>query len=169
MHHKEVFQLLIRLPIAMGMILLNLVLMLVGFLLVAVAPYSDEQWRWRWMQSIYGNNEDGIDGLLVPGKNVNWTAATAKWSAFRRRWVWSAWRNSVNNIRYTKLLATPALFPVPDSDSFAFMIDGPKFWLQVPLGHSAPWWILWLGWHPTGDGIPSAFKATITSLAKPGA
>lgn len=157
---------------ALGMILLDLVLSVVGLFVCAIAPAELRQdsdgilrrhWRWRWTW-LWDNEEDGNDGLPeIPGKNPNWRAATDGWSAYRRRWVWSAWRNRVNNMRRTRLGRSP---PFPDVPKHVrvYLVAGPKFWLCVPLTGTAPWWELWLGWKP-GAG----FKATITNLAKLGA
>lgn len=164
---------LARFPLWGGMIVLELVLMLVGFIVCAIAPavrlidpadrIERAHWRWRWAW-LWDNEEDGADGLPeIPGKNANWRAQTAGWSPWRRRWVWSAWRNSVNNLRFSAIGRSPD-YPDPPKGEFAYLTAGAKFWLCVPITTSSPWRELWLGWKP-GAG----FKSTITSLAKPGA
>jgi hypothetical protein len=164
-----------RAPLWLGMIALDLVLTLIGFFLCAIAssaPVKDADgitrmhWRW-WCMWPWDNEEDGVDGcpILADGKlkNPNWIAATFGWSTWRRRWVWSAWRNSVNNLRFTAIGRSPG-YPDPPKGEFAYLTAGAKFWLCVPITTSSPWRELWLGWKP-GAG----FKSTITSLAKPGA
>jgi hypothetical protein len=156
---------------ALGMILLDIVLSVVG-LIVCLAPAERRRdgdgvwrthWRWRWLW-LWDNDEDGIDGWPeIFGKNPNWRDATLDWSPARRRWVWSAWRNRVNNMRRTRLGRSPD-FPDPPKHVRVYLQAGLKFWLCIPLTSGPPWWELWLGWKP-GAG----FKSTITSLAKPGA
>jgi hypothetical protein len=161
-----------RAPLWLGMIVLELVLTLAGFLLCAIASsaarvdadgVTRSHWRW-WAMWLWDDEEDGNDGWpQIPGKNANWRAGTASWSPYRRRWVWSAWRNSVNNLRRTRIGISPA-YPDPPKNTLAYLTSGAKFWLCVPLRAGTPWWELWLGWKP-GAG----FKATITNLAKVGA
>lgn len=173
--HGYRLRVLARFPLWGGMILLELVLTLVGFVVCAIAPAGDVKeadgvmrmhWRWRWAW-IFDNSEDGVDGcpILASGalKNPNWIGATYGWSTWRRRWVWSAWRNSVNNLRFTAIGRSPD-YPDPPKGEFAYLTAGVKFWLCVPITTSSPWRELWLGWKP-GAG----FKSTVTSLAKPGA
>lgn len=64
---------------------------------------SSLQWRWRWMWP-WGNEEDGIDGMRPWdwGWINPWFIKTAEWSEFRRIVHWSAWRNPVNNLRFTR-------------------------------------------------------------------
>lgn len=62
--------------------------------------------RWMWL---WDNEEDGIDGdpWTSAGdepKNPEWFEATAGWFLWRRIFVWSAWRNSVGNARFTRAL-----------------------------------------------------------------
>jgi hypothetical protein len=164
-----------RLPIALGMIILELTLQVIGFVLCAVAPYEGVRggsnflvWTWLWVNRIWGNNEDGIDGLGIQGKNANWTAATASWGERRRIWVWSAWRNSVNNLRYTAIGSSPNYGDIGGDSTkrFVFATKGIKFWLCVPLGGGPKWYELWLGWKADRK---AGFKSTITSLSKEGA
>lgn len=171
--HGYRLRVLARFPLWGGMIVLELVLMLVGFVVCAIAhpvrivDPADRIERTHWMpwwMWLWDNDIDGIDGQPgLPGVNMNWRAATAGWSEFRRRWVWSTWRNSVNNLRFTAIGRSPP-YPDPPKGEFAYLTAGAKFWLCVPITTSSPWRELWLGWKP-GAG----FKSTITSLAKPGA
>lgn len=62
------------------------------------------KWMWLW-----GNEEDGIDGLptdaaqILTPRQYWWDAETKDWSAFKRIFVWSALRNSVSNLRFSRL------------------------------------------------------------------
>lgn len=61
-----------------------------------------DRWKWRLLNLVYGNPEDGPSGLYakvwlngttegpyMPNANPMW-----------RAYVWSAWRNSCNNLKY---------------------------------------------------------------------
>lgn len=63
--------------------------------------------------SLWENWEDGVDGLplkIIDGhadlhsqfQDDTWGAATAGWSHWRRVFIWSAFRNSVNNHRFMR-------------------------------------------------------------------
>lgn len=53
---------------------------------------------------LWENDEDGIDGIPLINntafKNQFWIDESKLWSRWRRIFVWSAWRNSVNNQRF---------------------------------------------------------------------
>lgn len=171
---------------ALGVVLLNILLMIVGLFVLPVAilfkaykrresqqypGWLVESWTWRVMR-LWGNEEDGIDGdPLRAGnigiKNVNWFQDTKAWPQWRRIFVWSAWRNSVNNLRFTAIGRSP-VYDVNPVDNFnkAFLTNGIKFWAQYPLSKGAPYRVLWLGWKP---GVGAGFKSTITTLDKVGA
>lgn len=58
---------------------------------------------WLW-----DNTEDGVDGdpwstSSDEPKNPAWFEESAAWSLWRRVFVWSTWRNSVGNARFTRL------------------------------------------------------------------
>lgn len=60
-----------------------------------------DEWKWSWLNYIYGNPEDGVSGkyaLVWAGGNLVPYLPTAPdwWRAFR----WSALRNSVDNLKY---------------------------------------------------------------------
>ena len=70
------------------------------------APYRRTvlAWRSNWVQAIYGNWEDGIDGLRGGDAAQEWwrqeTQGAAKaWQIIR----WSALRNPTNGLRFTPL------------------------------------------------------------------
>lgn len=52
---------------------------------------------WLWL---YGNDEDGLDPPW-------YQTANPTWSPWLRMWVWAAWRNPVNNLRFIKSLHPP--------------------------------------------------------------
>lgn len=52
-------------------------------------------WRWEWVQSIWGNWEDGVTGVGTTA-GVYLPNAPDWWRAY----MWSAWRNSTNNLRF---------------------------------------------------------------------
>ena len=89
---------------------ITLVLQVIGFVLVPVAIWlsieevsfitgrtirNAPRWLWLW-----GNDEDGYDPLW-------WIIARKDWKPFRRMWVWAAFRNPVNNLRFIKALHPP--------------------------------------------------------------
>jgi hypothetical protein len=93
-------------------IVLDLVLIVVGMPLVAIAAYLRkfgvrwstqykdrviQGWTWRWMW-LWGNEEDGVTGP------VWYFERTPTWSSFKRTFMWSAVRNPVNNLRFVPLL-----------------------------------------------------------------
>lgn len=165
--------------LALCLIVWNLQLMLLGFVLVALAPseavWCQKYWpvkllqhfKWKWMW-LWDNEEDGNNGYAVlesgAYKNRNWVTQTSNWGAWRTRYVWSAWRNSVNNLRFTALGRSPEYSAELPKFENAFLTSGFKFFLQLTLSKAAPYRVLWFGWKP-GSG----FKSTITTLDKVGA
>jgi len=99
--------------------LLTLPLTILGFVVVPVAIYRG-RWqispingrtiytapRWLWL---WGNDEDGYDPQW-------YREANPTWGPLRRMYTWAALRNSVNNLRFVKLLNPP---PVPSRVKFA--------------------------------------------------
>ena len=73
--------------------------------------------RWLWL---WGNDEDGYEPAY-------YVAMTPEWNRYVRMWVWAAWRNSFNNIRFIRWLSPP---PV---------VDEIKFWQSGRL------YIIWQG------------------------
>ena len=90
--------------------LVTLVLQVVGFLLVPIAiwkavptisPITGKAIvtapRWLWL---FGNDEDGY--------NPEWYEVyELTWPWWWRQWVWAAWRNPVNNLRFVTWLHPP--------------------------------------------------------------
>lgn len=101
--------------------LLMLVLTIVGWLLLIPAcllrawepsPYPSindgrriDRWRWP-INAIYGNPEDGVSGrqamvwLNTSTRGPFMPGAYPPW----RAWVWSAWRNSADSLKYSLAL-----------------------------------------------------------------
>lgn len=78
--------------------------------------------RWLWL---WGNDEDGLD--------PDWyRTATSGWNKYVRMWVWAAWRNPVNNLRFLKPLHPP---PV---------IGKVKYESYKVRGYTI--WFIWQGW-----------------------
>lgn len=63
------------------------------------APRPITLWRSAWLNAIYGNREDGVSGaealIWVNGERVLYQPNT--WAPLRA-WLWSAWRNSTNEL-----------------------------------------------------------------------
>lgn len=63
------------------------------------APRPITMWKWEWLNTIYGNREDGVSGaealIWVGGERVLYRPNT--WAPLRA-WLWSAWRNSTNEL-----------------------------------------------------------------------
>lgn len=91
---------------------MTLVLQIIGFVFVPVAIWlsveevspvtgrtirNAPKWLWLW-----GNDEDGYDPLW-------WIIARKEWRPFRRMWIWAAFRNPVNNLRFIKCIHPPPI------------------------------------------------------------
>lgn len=80
-------------------------------------------WKLNWMNAVWGNDEDGVTGPLWYNDPIS------KWRAY----LWSAWRNSANNLR------------------FVFRnFNGPFYRKQI--GN----WYFQAGWYPNGFPVLSA-------------
>ena len=65
---------------------------------VKASPYFNKDvtaWSAQWMQAVYGNWEDGVTGVGT-SKGPYLTTAPDWWRAY----MWCAWRNSCNNLRF---------------------------------------------------------------------
>lgn len=118
--------------------ILSFVLMVIGWVLLlpwsidrawfpCVTAKSDGRlvtcWRSRWLDVIYGNWEDGC----LPHARNHYLEGRPDWL---RAYLWSAWRNSTNNLRW------------------AFQWKGGP-WLQIRR-----WgWYFQAGWRPS-NGWP---------------
>jgi hypothetical protein len=62
-----------------------------------------DEWVYDWVQAIYGNPEDGVSGRTALVWNKEGSAQTA-YAPTRVVWLnaylWSAWRNSADNLKY---------------------------------------------------------------------
>ncbi len=80
-------------------------------------------WSWDWLNSIWGNDEDGVVGI------TDYNPPGGRFKAY----LWSAWRNSANNLR------------------FIFRnFDGPFY--RKEIGN----WYFQCGWYPNGFPVLSA-------------
>ncbi len=80
-------------------------------------------WKWDWLNKIWGNDEDGVVGPpLYNYEQSGW-----------RAYLWSAWRNSANNLRF--------LFR---------NFNGPFY--RKEIGN----WYFQCGWYPNGFPVLSA-------------
>ena len=123
-------------------------------------PYDIMAWSIDWIDRVYGNEEDGIDGSRgyrldpegVLYQHV-WIERTKLWPEWLQVYWWSAWRNSDNNLRFV----------------FRW-IGGPfirREWMQAwPTFHKAwkfvtftkvPWYFQ-CGWNDRGFPVVSGGK-----------
>lgn len=155
-------------------------LILLGFLLVPLALWRAAtsfrksqrypgrmvlSWKWPVMQ-LWGNEEDGICG----SSNGFWPAPTTYWGAWKQTFIWSAWRNSVGNARWTWLFGMTVDPLKVHTDYFTlgrettpgtvydeylktgpyFARQGLRFELKFTWNPSQPDWqkkrIFWIGW-----------------------
>lgn len=63
-------------------------------------PRVISEWRWAWLNTIYGNREDGVSGAEAmiwdwPAYSYRVLYRPNTWAPLRA-WLWSAWRNSTN-------------------------------------------------------------------------
>ncbi len=93
-----------------------------------------DQWKWKWLRWAWDNPEDGVSGRMAlvwagsarepyyPSKSVPWYD-WAPWRAY----MWSAWRNSANMLkyRYGYQLRTPG--PVGPYRAGTFQVLGVHF------------------------------------------
>lgn len=102
------------------------------------------KWAWLW-----GNEEDGIGG-------PQWWDDRVSGDLTKQVFLWSAWRNPVNNLRYV-----PVLHPKPDVKRIKWIgnsLDcheslkarredglgyGKPFWLYAWQNAYAQFWIIW--------------------------
>lgn len=57
-------------------------------------------WRWRPLNVVYGNREDGVSGIYArigPTGSAPYMPGARDWW---RAYCWSAWRNSCDNLKY---------------------------------------------------------------------
>jgi hypothetical protein len=95
---------------------------------------------------VYGNEEDGIDGLRGGDEAQSWWAAkTSGDSARRRIFKWSALRNCVNNLRYVPVLSPrfhPDLISYVGNDASFYIWQGAYSRLVLSLTNT----VLSIGW-----------------------
>lgn len=99
------------------------------------------QFRARWMW-LWGNEEDGVDGLRGgDSAQARWADETEDCSPRGRIFLWSAWRNPVNNIRYVPVLN-------PHFNSCQIRYIGTD---HEPVAGERGWFYIW-------QGLYSAFR-----------
>src|SRR6266853_179542 len=68
------------------------------------APRVISKWKWAWLNTVYGNREDGVSGaealiwVPVPSNRYDRVLYRPNTWAPLRAWLWSAWRNSTNEL-----------------------------------------------------------------------
>lgn len=67
-------------------------------------PRPISEWKWAWLNKVYGNYEDGVSGtealIWVAYPDNSYARVLYRpntWSPLRA-WLWSAWRNSTNQL-----------------------------------------------------------------------
>lgn len=112
------------------------------------------QWRAPWLFGLWNNQEDGVDGLR--GNDPAqwwWQEKTATYSPQKRIFIWSAFRNPVDSLRWVPIL-NPML--IPRMVRFVGMdhepAKGEGGWYFAHMGiYSCIRWEsktrrLWIGW-----------------------
>lgn len=174
MKHRltSVAVLLLNLPLWLLYGLVSVVLGLIGIPLVSLAALG-RQWelqesrvwpgrmirRWwhlaRWMNAIYGNEQDGIDGVPQNSQPSNAEWPDRKFRDLVARVIaWSAFRNATNNLRFLHHFA-PWLKWVNPNTIYPERVDwcslgdravvcwmGPYAGLRVTMFGRQ----LWIGW-----------------------
>lgn len=139
-------------------------------------------WTWRWINYIWGNDEDGVDGMPLASQSVTigidgvqgrqgwWVQKTAGWSRWRIIFMWAALRNSTANLRFAPF------FGMVIDPTQVHSVAGGSWWLAWQHCKSGFWFswnvnrYFWIGWKvkpadanmnalrlPDGDGrLPGA-------------
>lgn len=89
-------------------------------------------WRGGWLTWIWGNEEDGVTGEASTQRAAYYAARYP--SIGLRAYIWSAWRNSANNLR------------------FVFTWKGGPFWRWENARHT---FYVQAGWYPNGYPVLS--------------
>lgn len=132
-------------------------------------------WQWRWLDVIFGNDEDGLDGLPIDRYTGGyewpfgpvmqrqrwWLDKTRDWPVWRRIFVWSALRNSNANLRFLPFFGmkiNPSRMSYASGDSWWLVWQGPRagfrwFWSAGRC--------FWIGWKmKPSDTLPPFHEAT---------
>lgn len=134
------------LPLWIARLLINLPLWLLGLVLIPWQSASTEirpskyypgrqllQFKARWMW-IFGNEEDGIDGLRGGDEDQYWWAEQTHGDSDRVRiFKWAAQRNPINNLRYVPLLS-PLFHPDRIEVAGGYIWQGPYARLVLDIG-----------------------------------
>lgn len=99
---------------------------------------------------VWGNDEDGLDPMW-------WQLAHPTWSPLRRMWVWAAWRNPANNLRFIKwAYPPPEVGRVQNTrrGSFTIVRQGWRCRIMYYRYHGAEWVWFAMGWkYEVTDGM----------------
>jgi len=103
-------------------------------------------WRWRPVDLIWGNEDDGVVPMLHINGNQPYLVGCPEWL---RAYMWTAWRNSCKNLAWLFCC-------VPHSPYFPwyqrrFTIFGKPYYFQAGWRPSNGWPVLSAG---AGDGSP---------------
>lgn len=111
-----------------------------------VTPRCIDQWKWKPLNYIYGNPEDGVSGKCAvvwgggadAGKLVPYWPTAPDWL---RAYAWCAWRNSSDNLKYVfawkKPLPVPfvsgsvTLFGKKFNYDFGWKLENGKYYVPV--------------------------------------
>lgn len=133
--------------------------------------YKDKRgvrvWSAGWVNAIWGNDEDGIDGLplvnvtsqIVQPRQTWWGGMTKNWSRWHRIFVWSALRNSTANLRFAPFFGV-LIDPTLLKESKKVRADGSLVWWLGWQGRKASfrWYYsktrcFWIGWKIVPDDL----------------
>lgn len=138
--------------------LVELPLMILGIPLVAIAAlakaYEEREslfyaarkvlvWKWSWMW-LWGNEEDGIDGAPtnedgeIEFRQHWWIERAFLWTPWKRILTWSALRNSVSNLRFTRW---GGFRPHPGKINYYLLDDASQDGVDT-----SKHWFCWQGW-----------------------
>jgi hypothetical protein len=91
-------------PLFIAIQVASLLLMIAGIPICAVLAYGKfarwdgKQWHWPAWAWIWDNEEDGDTATWYSQQHANWSLA-------HREFIWTALRNSVNNLRYVRYVS----------------------------------------------------------------
>lgn len=102
-------------------------------------------WAWRWLNAIWGNDEDGVVSGLRG--NVEYNPNGSRFKAY----LWCAWRNSANNLRFVFRWVGGPFYRIEWQQPWPSF---HKAWKFVTFD-KVPWYFQ-AGWYPNGFPVISA-------------